>query len=141
MIGHTACFLQYWQNLDNGMPEKKAARKLETEIRRKSEAWLHVSAKEFFDLLPANFGEDRARAINVNSADITGVAKDEQSRGFNYGLTSILGREAWAESFRKLLAGEFGQAGRDFYVPDHEVDLTKSPDVVVEQVSLAPKKK
>ncbi|MBI3299461.1 MAG: hypothetical protein HYZ75_14940 [Elusimicrobia bacterium] len=132
MIGHTICFLRYWDNLSRGVPADVAARVLEDGIKTNSEAWLHVSQKEFDSLGPANFGAERAAALGVSNE---GGGQNATGRGF--GLAQVLGQQSWADSFRRLFAGEFGKAGEDFYVPEKEVDVTAAQGVTVQRVTLA----
>ncbi len=62
MIGHAQRVQQFWKDLDAGVTYGRAMKKLSDAIKLDSEAWLHVSAKEFSDVLPQNFRR-RARAL------------------------------------------------------------------------------
>jgi hypothetical protein len=133
MIGQLACFLDYWADLDRGMPQEEAAHKLEADIKEKTEAWLHVSAKEFDGLSPANFGDDRAKAIGIKP-DAAPAAAPTKIPGF--GLAGVLGQASWMQSFMRLLKGEFGKAGVDFYVPEKQLDITADKNATVHQIAL-----
>jgi hypothetical protein len=127
MIGHGQRVGQFWQNLDKGMEETKAMRTLADGIRTDTQAWLHVSAKEFFDVLPVNFGEERAKALHL-APDNTEVKKPRQP---NLGLEGVLGANNWAQALKDLAAGKFGAPKVDYYVPEKEVDVknnTHLPD-------------
>ncbi|HVE12174.1 MAG TPA: hypothetical protein VNI01_02155, partial [Elusimicrobiota bacterium] len=130
MIGHTLCFLRYWDNLAKGVPQDVAAKILEEGIKAGSEAWLHVSQKEFSNLAPANFGKARSEALGIKES--APAAQAVQRPGFS--LSSVLGNGRWEQSFQRLLAGEFGKPGVNFYVPDSEVDIRAQPNVTVQAV-------
>src|SRR5690606_1535079 len=67
MIGHFQRFVKFWHALNEGADLDAARTDLEAGIRGDSQAWLHVSAKEFFDVSPINFGAERARAVSTES--------------------------------------------------------------------------
>ena len=130
MIGHANRYIDYWEALNRGVPEGKAARRLLKGIKTDSEAWLHTSIKEFFDVSPVNFGAERAAAIQIGNEG-TGAGN---GNGVDYGLGQVLGQGSWANSFERLRRGEFGEAGKDFYVPGKELDVTAAPNVTVERL-------
>lgn len=125
MIGHGQRVGQFWQNLDKGVDEGVALRKLADDIRTDSQAWLHVSAKEFFDVLPVNFGEERAKALHLASEDVP-AGEVQKPRQPNLGLESVLGANNWAQAIQRLQQGYFGQPKVDFYVPEKQVDVTNN---------------
>ncbi len=67
MIGHAQRFLEYWQNRDAGLRPEAAIRALADAIYADTEAWLGVSAKEFSQAIPINFGAERGRQIAAQS--------------------------------------------------------------------------
>jgi hypothetical protein len=67
MIGHAQRFLEYWQNRDAGLRPKAAIRALADAIHADTEAWLGVSAKEFSQAIPINFGAERGQQIAASS--------------------------------------------------------------------------
>ena len=64
MIGHGARVLEYWRARDAGDSPARAIRKLADGIKEDTHAWLQVSAKEFSEALPINFGAERIAQIN-----------------------------------------------------------------------------
>ena len=67
MIGHSARVLEYWQARDAGTPATTAIRRLADSISEDTHAWLHVSAKEYSQAVPINFGAERIEQINKAS--------------------------------------------------------------------------
>jgi hypothetical protein len=63
MVGHGARMLQYWQDRDGGIGQDKAIRRLADGIKTDTDGWLHVSAQEFSQATPINFGAERIRQI------------------------------------------------------------------------------
>lgn len=64
MAGHSARVLAYWQSRDAGTASADALRRLADCIREDTHAWLHVSAKEYSQAVPINFGAKRIEQIN-----------------------------------------------------------------------------
>jgi hypothetical protein len=64
MIGHGARVLEYWRARDAGDPPARAIRRLADSIKEDTHAWLRVSAKEYSEALPINFGAERIARIN-----------------------------------------------------------------------------
>jgi hypothetical protein len=64
MIGHGARVLEYWRARDAGDSPARAIRNLADGIKEDTHAWLQVSAKEFSEALPINFGAERIAQIN-----------------------------------------------------------------------------
>ncbi len=67
MIGHSSRVLSYWQAREAGTPPPEAIRQLADSIREDTHAWLEVSAKEYSQAVPINFGAERIEQINVAS--------------------------------------------------------------------------
>jgi hypothetical protein len=67
MIGHSARVLEYWKERDAGIKPEVAIRKLADSIKEDTHAWLHVSAKEYSQAVPINFGAERIAQINKAS--------------------------------------------------------------------------
>jgi pSer/pThr/pTyr-binding forkhead associated (FHA) protein len=76
MIGHSARVLEYWRERDDDVAPAVAVRRLADSIKTDTDAWLHVSAKEYSQAVPINFGAERIDAINKRSgADQSARAK------------------------------------------------------------------
>ncbi len=73
MIGHSARVLAYWQARDAGTSATDAIRKLADSIREDTHAWLEVSAKEYSQATPINFGAERIEQISKASGIDTNV--------------------------------------------------------------------
>jgi hypothetical protein len=67
MIGHSARVLEYWQARDAGTVPTEAIRRLADSIREDTHAWLQVSAKEYSQAVPINFGAQRIEKISQAS--------------------------------------------------------------------------
>ena len=63
MIGHSSRVLEYWRMRDAGEPPATAIRRLGDSIREDTHAWLQVSAKEYSEAVPINFGAERIEQI------------------------------------------------------------------------------
>ena len=63
MIGHSARVLAYWQARDAGIASATALRQLADSIKEDTHAWLQVSAKEYSQAAPINFGAQRIEQI------------------------------------------------------------------------------
>ncbi len=75
MVGHASRVYQYWCDRDAGMSRPEAIRKLADMIRKDTEGWLRVSAQEFSQAVPINFGEERIAAIERE----TGQSRDRHA--------------------------------------------------------------
>src|SRR5579885_863316 len=64
MIGHGYRVLEYWRARDAGASPSIAIRKLADSIKEDTLAWLHVSATEYSQAAPINFGAERIEQIN-----------------------------------------------------------------------------
>jgi hypothetical protein len=71
MVGHSARVLEYWQSRDAGTPAADALRRLADQIREDTHAWLEVSAKEYSQAAPINFGAERIEQISKASGIAT----------------------------------------------------------------------
>ena len=67
MVGHSARVLEYWQARDAGTSPADAIRRLADHIREDTHAWLQVSATEYSQAAPVNFGAERIAQINKAS--------------------------------------------------------------------------
>lgn len=67
MIGHSWRVFEYWQEIDAGKSHDKAVRKLADMIKEDTHGWLHVSAKEYSEAVPINFGAERIKQIEAQS--------------------------------------------------------------------------
>jgi hypothetical protein len=76
MIGHSWRVLEYWRARDEGTAPEEAVRALADSIKEDTEAWLQVSAKEYSQAVPINFGAERIEQISAKSGiDQTARAK------------------------------------------------------------------
>jgi hypothetical protein len=67
MIGHSARVLEYWQARDAGASPAEAIRRLADRIKEDTLAWLQVSATEYSQAAPINFGARRIEQISKSS--------------------------------------------------------------------------
>lgn len=67
MIGHSYRVLEYWQTRDAGTSPTRAIHRLADKIKDDTHAWLHVSATEYSQAAPINFGAERIEQINKAS--------------------------------------------------------------------------
>ncbi len=67
MIGHSTRILEYWQSRDTGTSPTAALRQLADRIREDTHGWLQVSATEYSQAAPVNFGAARIEQINKAS--------------------------------------------------------------------------
>jgi len=67
MIGHSARILEYWHARDAGTPAADAIRRLAASIEEDTRAWLQVSAKEYVEAAPINFGAERIAQISKDA--------------------------------------------------------------------------
>jgi hypothetical protein len=68
LVGHGARVLEYWRARDSGSEPVAAIRGLADRIREDTHAWLHVSAMEFSEAAPINFGADRIEQLRREGA-------------------------------------------------------------------------
>ena len=67
MVGHSAGVLRYWQARDAGATPEAAIRDLAQSIREGTQGWLGVSAQEYSQAVPINFGAKRIAEIAAAS--------------------------------------------------------------------------
>ena len=67
MVGHAVRVLEYWRERELGHAPEHAIRSLADKIRRDTEDWMHVSAQEFSQSVPINFGDERINEIAKHS--------------------------------------------------------------------------
>ncbi|GHO51026.1 FHA domain-containing protein [Ktedonospora formicarum] len=79
MIGHSARVLEYWQERDRGTSPAVAIRQLADSIKEDTHAWLEVSAKEYSQAAPINFGAKRIEQISKAS----GIATSARSNAID----------------------------------------------------------
>lgn len=63
MVGHAVRVRDYWKAREAGVEPSVAIRALADAIRKDTEEWLEVSAQEFSQSAPINFGEERIAEI------------------------------------------------------------------------------
>ncbi len=63
MVAHGARVLEYWRSRDRGVTPEEAIRPLADGIKEDTHGWLEVSAKEYSEALPINFGAERIRDL------------------------------------------------------------------------------
>ncbi len=71
MVGHSARVLEYWRSRDAGISSADALRRLADKIREDTHGWLEVSAKEYSQAAPINFGAERIEQISKASGIAT----------------------------------------------------------------------
>ncbi|HYB28881.1 MAG TPA: FHA domain-containing protein [Solirubrobacteraceae bacterium] len=76
MVGHGFRVLDYWRDRAAGATPSKAIRELADAIKEDTQAWLQVSAKEYSQAVPVNFGAERAEQIKAAS----GADPNERAR-------------------------------------------------------------
>ncbi len=64
MVGHSSRVYRYWQDRDAGIAPEQAIRDLADRIKEDTEGWLEVSAQEFSQAVPINFGSERIETIS-----------------------------------------------------------------------------
>ncbi len=67
MVGHSARVLEYWRSRDADTSPADAIRRLADSIREDTHAWLQVSATEYSQAAPINFGAARIEQISKAS--------------------------------------------------------------------------
>lgn len=65
MVGHSWRVYQYYQARDAGVPHAQAIRTLADKIKEDTLGWLEVSAKEYSEAVPINFGAERIAQIEA----------------------------------------------------------------------------
>ncbi len=67
MVGHSSRVLEYWQARDAGTSPADAIRRLADRIKEDTHGWLQVSATEYSQAAPINFGAKRIEQISKAS--------------------------------------------------------------------------
>ena len=89
MVGHSMAVLNYWKARIEHVSTEAASEKLAEEIRMGTQDWLDVSAKEFTQFTPINFGIERIQKI----AEESGISLEartqliDASRRMRHGLS------------------------------------------------------
>ncbi len=73
MIGHSSRVFAYWNERDAGASPDEAIRRLADRIKEDTLAWLQVSATEYSQAAPINFGAERIEQINKASGIDTDI--------------------------------------------------------------------
>ncbi|KAF5845069.1 hypothetical protein GGP41_001130 [Bipolaris sorokiniana] len=77
MLGHAYRFLEYWQRrAHDAHCAESSIRLLADRIKADTEALLEVSAKEFSQAIPSNFGTERGSKV----AAASGIAQDKRAK-------------------------------------------------------------
>ncbi len=71
MVGHGSRVLRYWEAREAGAEPATAIRALADGIKEDTEGWLQVSAKEYSEAVPINFGGERIAQIAAASGIAT----------------------------------------------------------------------
>lgn len=71
MVGHGSRVLEYWRARDTGTSPADAIRRLADSIKEDTHAWLRVSATEYSQAAPINFGAKRIEQISKASGTDT----------------------------------------------------------------------
>lgn len=76
MLGHGYRFLEYWQRRGASHCAESSVRLLADRIKADTEVLLEVSAKEFSQAIPSNFGAERGREV----AAASGIAEEKRAK-------------------------------------------------------------
>ncbi|KAH7383190.1 hypothetical protein BKA66DRAFT_529711 [Pyrenochaeta sp. MPI-SDFR-AT-0127] len=76
MLGHAYRFLEYWQHRSDLHGTECSIRHLADRIKADTEALLEVSAKEFSQAIPINFGVERGKKV----AAASGIAEGKRAK-------------------------------------------------------------
>ncbi|MEO3867411.1 hypothetical protein ABGB18_01130 [Nonomuraea sp. B12E4] len=91
MIGHASRVLGYWEARKAGVGHDDAIRELADGIYSDTRSWLHVSATEFSQALPINFGAERIeKIVTATGSDTTARATTvEATRRLRHSLIPL----------------------------------------------------
>ncbi|KAF2257817.1 putative efflux protein [Lojkania enalia] len=81
MIGHSSRFLSHFEAQNEGVDPETSIRNLADQIKKDTEAWLKVSATEFTQAIPINFGAERGLKIAAASE----ISKDARASAMGKG--------------------------------------------------------
>src|SRR5436309_2809428 len=143
MIGHSARVLEYWQSRDAGTSPADGIRRLADSIREDTHAWLQVSAKEYSQAAPINFGAERIEQISKASGIDTSVRANaiDAARRQRHALIPLdpsNWRRLFVRNGRVLSALPELDDDHPLQRPEHEASLLavlKSLPVIPRQVS------
>ncbi|KAF2748659.1 hypothetical protein M011DRAFT_400073 [Sporormia fimetaria CBS 119925] len=76
MLGHAYRFLEYWQRRADGHCAESSLRLLADRIKADTDTLLEVSAKEFSQAIPSNFGAERGKTV----AAASGIDEDKRAK-------------------------------------------------------------
>ncbi|MDP9870289.1 MULTISPECIES: hypothetical protein [Streptosporangium] len=91
MVGHAHRLLAYWKDREAQVGQDVAIRRLADGIKEDTHGWLQVSATEFSQALPVNFGAERIQQIvQAGGRDVTArAASIEATRRQRHGLAPL----------------------------------------------------
>jgi hypothetical protein len=103
MVGHSSRFLEHWKRRAEGLDADTSIRMLADQIKGDTEDWLRVSAREFTEAIPINFGAERGAQIAAASGiDVKAHATNvEAARRHRQNLV-VLDPSDWRRLFLKL---------------------------------------
>lgn len=146
MIGHSTRVLEYWQARDKGVSSADALRRLADSIKEDTHAWLEVSATEYSQAAPINFGAERIEQISKASgidASLRANAVDaaRRQRHALLPLDPSNWRRLFVRNGRVLSALPELDADHPLLRPDHAASLLavmKSLPIIPNQVNSEP---
>ncbi|MGZ3609553.1 MAG: FHA domain-containing protein [Ktedonobacteraceae bacterium] len=128
MVGHSARVLEYWRSRDAGISAADALRRLADQIREDTHGWLEVSAKEYSQAAPINFGAERIEQISkasgiVASARANSIDSARRQRHALIPLDPSNWRRLFVRNGRVLSALPELDIDHPLQRPDHEGSL------------------
>ncbi len=143
MVGHSARVLEYWRSRDAGISAADALRRLADKIREDTHGWLEVSAKEYSQAAPINFGAERIEQISkasgiAASARANSIDSARRQRHALIPLDPSNWRRLFVRNGRVLSALPELDIDHPLQRPDHEASLLavlKSMPVMQKRVS------
>jgi len=146
MIGHSARVLEYWRSRDAGTSAADAIHRLAESIREDTHAWLQVSAKEYSQAVPINFGAERIEQISKasgidTSARANAIDTARRQRHALIPLNPSDWRRLFVRNGKVLSALPELDADHPLQRPEHEASLLvvmKSLPVMPKRVSSQP---
>ncbi len=128
MIGHSYRVLAYWKERDAGASPTEAIRRLADCIKEDTLAWLQVSATEYSQAAPINFGAERIEQINKASGIDTDIRANEidaarRQRHALIPLDPSNWRRLFVRNGRVLSALPELEADHPLQRPEHEASL------------------
>ena len=112
MVGHSARVLEYWQARDAGSSEADALRRLADSIKEDTLGWLQVSAAEYSQAAPINFGAERIEKISkASGTDPNARAQRYRCRSTPAPRAHSAGSIQLEKVIRAQWQGAFGAAG------------------------------